>query len=79
MYAWVYYAVILIAAVLVARATAPKPPDAAPPVLDDIDAPTAEEGKPIGVLFGTCWLKSPNVVWYGNLRTYPIIKQGGKK
>jgi len=73
-----YYLVVLIAAALIARATAPKPPEPTPPSLDEFDAPTAEEGKAIPVAFGDVWCKSPNVVWYGNLRTSPIKKDGGK-
>ena len=79
MYAAIYYVVVLIVAIVVARATAPKPPDQQPPELGDIDAPTAEEGKAIPVVFGTVWARSPNVIWYGALRTTPIIKGGGKK
>ena len=30
------------------------------------------------VVFGTVWLRSPNVLWYGDLRAEPI-KKGGKK
>ncbi|WP_165856725.1 hypothetical protein [Marinobacter sp. JSM 1782161] len=47
--------------------------------LDDISAPTAEEGKEIPVLFGTRDIESANVVWYGDLRTVAIKKKGGKK
>lgn len=79
MYAWVYYVIVLLAAYFVARATAPKPPDQPPPELSDFDAPSAEEGKAISVAFGTVWVKSPNVIWYGNLGTVPIRKGGGKK
>lgn len=38
----------------------------------DIDAPTAEEGRPICVLFGTKRIKGPNVVWYGDIKTQAI-------
>lgn len=31
-----------------------------------IQAPTAAEGIPIPVPYGTCLVKSPNVLWYGN-------------
>ncbi len=34
---------------------------------DDIQAPTVEEGRAIPVVWGTCLLKSPNVLWYGGL------------
>lgn len=47
-----------------------------------LDIPTAEQGKPIPVIFGTCIVKSSNVVWYGDARTEPIKSKsaaGGKK
>lgn len=40
----------------------------------DLDAPIAEEGAPVGVLFGTRRIKGPNVVWYGDLKTQAIKK-----
>ena len=39
-----------------------------------IDAPMAEEGVPIAVLFGTKRIKGPNVVWFGDLKTQAIKK-----
>lgn len=47
--------------------------------LSDVDAPTAEEGRPIPVVFGTVLLRGANVVWYGDLEAEPIRKKGGKK
>lgn len=47
--------------------------------LSDFTVPTAEEGREIPVLFGTRRINSPNVVWYGHLRTEAIRKKGGKK
>lgn len=45
-----------------------------------LDIPTAEEGRPIPVIFGTCLIKNPNVVWYGDADTTPIKTEGsGKK
>lgn len=41
--------------------------------LTDIEGPTAEEGRAVPVIFGTCLLKSPNMVWYGDLK-YKVIK-----
>lgn len=75
---WDYLVVLLVAAV-VSIALAPKPPQPTPPSLEDVEVPTAEQGKPIGVAFGEVWIDSPNVVWYGDLRTEPIRKSGGKK
>jgi hypothetical protein len=37
-----------------------------PSSLGDIDAPTADEGRTIPVIFGTVRLRSPNVTWFGN-------------
>lgn len=70
---------VLIVTSLIASALAPKPPTQPPPSLDDVSAPTAEEGRPIPVVFGTVWMTGPNVIWYGDLRTTPIKKSGGKK
>ncbi|MEE8128199.1 hypothetical protein [Candidatus Vondammii sp. HM_W22] len=50
---------------------APKPPVPKPASLEDFDAPTATEGRAVPVIFGTVTVKSPNVVWYGHLKTAP--------
>lgn len=42
--------------------SAPEPPTPDPDQLDGM--PTAEQGKPIPVLFGTRIISQPNVVWY---------------
>ena len=76
--AWEFIAQLVVA-YIVSYALAPKPQNAKPVGLDGIEAPTAEEGGVIGVLFGTCELKGPNVVWYGHLRTVAVKKKGGKK
>jgi len=47
--------------------------------LDDFSLPTAEEGRPIPVVFGTVLITGPNVVWAGDLKADPIKKKGGKK
>jgi hypothetical protein len=57
----------------------PGPKNAPAMSLDDITAPTAEEGREIPVLFGTRDIKGPNVVWYGDLKTTAVKKKGGKK
>jgi hypothetical protein len=49
-----------------------------PTGVDDMDFPTATAGKEIVVVFGTRWVNSPNVVWYGDVRTRPIRSSGGK-
>jgi len=64
---------------LAAYALAPKPQNQKPAGLDEIEAPTAEEGRSIPVLFGCRKIKSANTVWYGDLKTTPIKVKGGKK
>ncbi|MBU6952756.1 hypothetical protein KP814_32075 [Hahella sp. HN01] len=71
--------VVWIVATLVQYALAPKPPQPPAAELKDLDAPTADEGRPIPVVFGTVLVRSANVVWYGDLRTTPIKSKGGKK
>lgn len=73
---WIQLAWIVIA-YIVASALAPKPPSPDRPVLDDIEAPTADEGRPIPVVFGSVKVTGPNVIWYGDLKTTKI-KSGGK-
>lgn len=70
---------ILVISAIISSALAPKPPQAKPPALGDFDVPTAEEGRPIPVIFGEVWCDGPNVLWYGDLRTEPIVKKGGGK
>ena len=75
---WWYLAVFIVALV-VSYSMAPKPETRPPAGLDEIQAPTAEVGREIPVLFGRRKLDGPNVVWYGHLRTVAIKKNGGKK
>ncbi len=81
--AWNFIAQLVIGLVLsaISYALAPKQkfdkPQAAG--LDEFDIPTAEEGRPIPVIFGTVLITGPNVVWAGDLRVDPIKKNGGKK
>ena len=73
----------IVAAIVVAFVASfllmPKPQSQPPAGLDEIEAPTAEVGREIPVLFGRRRIKSPNVVWYGHLRTVAIKAKGGKK
>ena len=75
---WWYVATFVVALVLV-TALAPKPQSAKPAGLGDVQAPTAEEGREIPVLFGTRLCRGPNIVWYGDFETQAIQKKGGKK
>lgn len=48
-----------------------------PSSLGDFQAPTAEEGRAIPVIFGTVKLAAPNVVWFGDLKINAIKKKAG--
>jgi hypothetical protein len=70
---------IMVIASLLSAALAPRPPAPKPAALEDFDVPTADEGRPIPVVFGTVTVTGPNVLWYGDLGSTAITKKGGKK
>lgn len=74
-----WWLVWFVVAAVVSVALSPKSETRPPSGIDDIDVPTAEVGREIPVLFGTKFIKSANVVWYGDLKTIAIRKKGGKK
>lgn len=51
----------------------PKPQHAQPTGLEQFSVPTAQEGRPIQVLFGKRYIAGPNIVWYGDLKSEPVI------
>lgn len=73
-----YFVVAAISAV-VSYLLMPKPTIASPVAAESFDVPTAAEGAPIPVLFGTRMVKAANVVWYGDIKAKAIKKKGGKK
>lgn len=75
----IYYLGVIVVAGLVSAALAPKPPQPKPAALSDLQAPTAEEGRPIPVVFGAVLLRGANVVWFGDLESEPIKQKAGKK
>ena len=74
-----FFVALFIAALVVSFAIQPKIQSQKPAGLSEIDAPIAQEGVEIPVLFGTRDLNGPNVVWYGDLKTVAIKSKGGKK
>ena len=70
---------LLLSALSYALAPRPKVEKPQAASLDDFSLPTAEEGRPIPVVFGTVLITGPNVVWAGDLKADPIMKKGGKK
>lgn len=71
--------IILVVSWIVSAALAPKPERPKPAALEDLNVPTVDTARPVPVVFGTVWVSDPNIVWYGDLRTTPIKKKGGKK
>lgn len=62
---------------VISIALAPKPKAPRQAAIDDFAFPTAEEGRPIPVVFGTVDISGANVLWYGDLRTTKIKKSSG--
>lgn len=73
------YLAVLLLATYVATAFAPKPPKPKAARLQDFDIPTAEQGRPIPVIFGSVTVTGPNVIWYGDLDTSSIKESAGSK
>lgn len=75
---WETVIILSVLAFVIAYSQTPKTPKPKPPTLEDININTAEQGRPIPVVFGTRVLKSGNVAWYGDLRYKKITSKGGK-
>ena len=66
--------VAIMIALSMLLAPKPKQPKKLRPVsLEQFDIPTAEEGRPIQVLFGKKYVAAPNVVWYGHLKSQQVM------
>ena len=80
-WSFVIQVVISLALTAISYALAPRPKAETPKAagLDELDLPTAEEGRPIPVVFGTVLLRGPNVTWAGDLRVEPVRRKSGKK
>jgi len=57
----------------------PKTPKADDPVPGELTATTVDASSPVAILFGTRLLKQPNLIWYGDIGTTPIVQEGGGK
>lgn len=69
--------IVFVALLLLSQLLKPKPKDesARPASLGDFQFPTATEGRPVPIFWGTVQLKGPNVIWYGDLRQVPITQK----
>ena len=74
-----YYVVVLIIAIVVQIALAPKPTVPEPATFADFEFPQYEEGTPQAVVFGDVVIKGWMVLSYGNYRYSEIRKSGGGK
>lgn len=70
----------LIASTLLSVILAPnnKAQEVPPKSLEDVDITTAEQNRPIPIVFGRVRIRG-NVTWYGDLRVEEVKKEGGKK
>lgn len=75
----VYGLVMMVASVLISAALAPKQVPPPPAAFEDFDFPIAEDGTPICVVFGDCWIPDWTVLAVGNYRTTAIKSKSGKK
>lgn len=60
---------VAIALALISYALTPKPKAPKDRSIRDLEAPTADAGRPIPVVFGEVTIKSPNCLWYGDVQT----------
>lgn len=65
--AWQVQVFMFVASLMLSSMLRKDPRAGAPATLDDLQIPTAEDGKIIPVLFGTREISSYNMVWHGDL------------
>lgn len=65
MVAWLIPLLISLAISAASYLITPKPKAPKPPAVQQADAPTADAGKPIPVIFGTITVTELNVLWFG--------------
>ena len=58
--------IYFVISVAISLIMAPRPPKVKPPAFQDFESPTADEDRPIPVVFGTVTITGSNVVWYGD-------------
>jgi hypothetical protein len=69
--------ILIVASVLISSLLVHKQQQK-PATLEDFEFPQVEEGTPQAVLFGQCWGKGWQVLWYGDLDTQKIKAEGKK-
>ncbi len=59
---------IMLVLLLIIELTRPTPASPRRPGLNEFQVTTVDQSRRIPLFWGTCWLKGPNLVWYGDLR-----------
>lgn len=72
---WVLYIIVAALIIYTIYAAGGDDEDPIADSLQDVQAPTAEQGRAIPVVFGTCLMKSANLVWYGDLKVVPVMEE----
>jgi len=75
---WLQIALFVISTVISYRLR-PRPEAPRASSLQDVNAPTADATRAIPKLYGTKWVKGPNVLWFGDLSTRAITKKGARR
>lgn len=76
---WLIQVLVGAALMLVAYMLRPKPEEPKAATLDEIDIPRSTEGDEIGMIFGTAWINSPQVAWFGDYLADPLFDDGSRK
>lgn len=66
--------IIMIVSIIIQLATRPHQHKPVAATLGDVQIPTIDQGTPVAVVFGEVWCDNWMVLWYGDLRSTPIIK-----
>lgn len=69
--------IYFVITILLSVALAPKPKAPRQATIDDFKIPTAQEGRPIPVIFGEVVVTGSNCVWYGDLNIKSLKKRAG--
>lgn len=69
--------IYFVITIIISVALAPKPKAPRQATIDDFKIPTAQEGRPIPVIFGEVVVTGSNCVWYGDLSVKSLKKRAG--